>query len=347
MASEELKNILVIKLDHIGDVLWATPSLSTLRKNLPGARIVMLCTRYTEPALRGNPDIDGVIIYDRESLPSNRDKKKFLKDAMTRPDLALCLDPRDEAVLLAYLSEAKIRAGYYLPDKPISVLKSMARLNRRYVHPAMMEKNKAGFPHEVDADLALLDMLGLGSEPERETRIYLSEDEKNGAEKFLSERGVKDEPLIMWHLPLKWKEGGWGDDYLISLGRGLSELIPGGRLLVTCGPGEEELLNSIKADLPAGTVAAAGLDFRIWAALFPHSCVVVSRDCGAVHVAAALGTPVVSVFEEFKRKEHARWEPWGVPHVNIFRPEKMTGEGFEKNIGEIINGTKKLLEESL
>ncbi|MCD6309894.1 MAG: glycosyltransferase family 9 protein, partial [Candidatus Eremiobacteraeota bacterium] len=111
LVPENIKNILVIKLDHIGDVLWATPALATLRKNLPDAHITMLCTPYTEPVIRGNPALDRIIVYDRDKLPTYGSKREFLKKNIDSPDLALCLDPRDEAVFLARLSGAKIRAG--------------------------------------------------------------------------------------------------------------------------------------------------------------------------------------------------------------------------------------------
>ncbi|MCD6310148.1 MAG: hypothetical protein J7M18_05500, partial [Candidatus Eremiobacteraeota bacterium] len=235
--------------------------------------------------------------------------------------------------------------GYYLPDKPISVLKGMFRLTHRFPHPSMREKNQKIFPHEVEVNLGLLGLLGLGEEPERLTRLYISGEELESATNFLREHGVINEPLIMWHLPLKWEEDGWNRDYLLKLADGLSGLIFEARLLITCGPGEEKLLMSLENDLPEGSIAARGLNFRTWAGLFPHCRLVISRDCGAVHVAAALGVPVINVFEEFKRKEHRRWTPWAVPHVNIFRPEKVPPGGFDENISQIISAARQLLGE--
>ena len=62
---KDVKNILVIKLRHIGDVLLTVPVFRALRETFPGAQISALVNSGTEDVLAGNPLIDEIIVFDR------------------------------------------------------------------------------------------------------------------------------------------------------------------------------------------------------------------------------------------------------------------------------------------
>ena len=321
IITKPVNNILVVKLDHAGDVLWTTPAIATLRRNFPKARLTVCCTPYTRPVLENNPAIDDLIPYTTGPYPID----------MPRPDLALCLDTRTPAVKLTYSSRARVRSGYYYFPRGLSVLWPLCLLTDPFLHPA----SRGDYSHEVLANQQLLEKLGCGANPDLKTQMFLTEAEKNEARMRLQAKGYAGEPLVGLHLPLKWLDGGWPPAHVAKLAAILMEAIPGARLLVTCGPGEESLLHVLEEALPAGSLCMTGLSLRIWAATFSLCSLVVSRDCGPVHVAAALGVPVISVFEESKRKEHSRWEPWMVPHANLFRAERYSPaaeSAFEKEL---------------
>jgi len=343
MIPNNPKSILVIKLDHIGDVLWATPALATIRQNCPSAKITVLCTRYTEPALRNNPNVDRIIACDDNIKRALADCKKLFGVEVPIPDVTICMDPRPDAIALAGATKAAVRAGCYYPDKPMSVINSMTCLTDRLYHPAKTKENREKPPHDVLVNLDMLTMIGIGDNPIMETKIYLTDDEKALAENVLSEHGLLDKRIIMYHLPLKWLDGEWNAEYVAKLANLLIERNPGFRLLVTCGPKEESLMDSIRPTLPSGSVCLAGMDFRIWSGLVGHCKLLVSRDCGAVHVAAAMQTPVISVFEASKWPEHLRWEPWGVEHVNINRPETWDSEKESRHLQEMLDAAESLL----
>ena len=96
--------------------------------------------------------------------------------------------------------------------------------------------------------------------------------------------------------------------------------------------------------MPEGTLFCSGLSFRIWAAVFSYCRLVITRDCGPVHVAAALGVPTVSVFEETKRREHTRWEAWDALHANIFRPDLFQPALLDAHVNEVVVAGRKLLQ---
>lgn len=308
IPKELFRHILVVKLDHAGDVLWTTPALATLRSNFPDARLSFLCTPYTRPVLENNPHLDDLLSFSGGPYP----------ETLPRPDLALCLDTRAPAIKLTYRSRARIRTGYFYFPRGLSVLGSLGLLTHPFLHPA----SRGDYAHEVKITHRLLEKFGCAEVPAGKTQLFLSVSEENAARDLLGQHGYRGGLLLGVHLPLKWLDGKWPREHLVRLMLALKTGLPEATLLISCGPGEESLLRSLEVDLPPGTLCILGQSFRIWAALVKQCHLLVCRDCGPVHVAAALGVPVVSVFEESKRKEHTRWEPWGVPHVNVFRPDQ-------------------------
>ena len=324
-----IRHVAVIKLDHAGDVLWAIPTIGTLKRNFPAARLSVFCTPYTRPVLEGHPGIDDLIAYEGGTFPPS----------LPRPDLAVCLDTRTHAVKLTHASRARIRTGYYYFPRGLSVLYPLLLFTHPVLHPA----SRGDFAHEVVVNQRLLERLGCHAEPEMRSRIFLTDAEQQTARDRLRALGHDGEPLIGLHLPLKWLDGGWPAKHVADLAGQIVTICPESRLLVTCGPGEESLLQELSPLLPSGSLAVSGLPFRIWAAAFSLCRLVVSRDCGPVHVAAAVDRPVISVFEESKRKEHTRWEPWLVPHVNVFRPDRFSPDAVTAFHRDMADAVRSLL----
>ena len=323
-------HIAVIKLDHAGDVLWTTPAVATLRSNFPSARISVLCTDYTTPIWQHNPAVDDVVAVTGREWPTH----------LPRPDLALCLDTRTPAVRLTFASRARIRSGYYYFPRGLSVLWPLTLLTQPLLHPA----SRGDYAHEVEVNRRLLARLGCQTQPYTPSRLYLSETELSDARRLLHERGYRGGDLLAVHLPRKWTDGGWPPEHVARLIGRLADVHPAATLMLSCGPGEEPLLEAIRPLLPALVLPIRGQSFRLWAALLQHCRLLVCRDCGPVHVAAALDVPVISVFEESKRAEHTRWEPWLVPHHNIFRPDVYAEAAEPRFVNETLAAAKQLLQ---
>ena len=322
-------HIAVIKLDHAGDVLWTTPTVAALRAAYPESRLSVLCTAYTAPIWQNNPAVTDVVAVEGCQWPA----------ALPRPDLALCLDTRTPAVRLTYASGASIRSGYYYFPRGLSVLWPLLLLTRPVLHPA----SRGDFIHEVEANRRLLERLNCPADPSLPTRLYLTPEELGEARQLLQHWGHTGKPLLAVHLPRKWTDGDWPTGHVAALIERLSQSFPETTLLLSCGPGEEPLLQAVSPLLTAPVLIATGLSFRQWAAVLQHCCLLVCRDCGPVHVAAALDVPVLSIFEESKRREHTRWEPWQVPHQNVFRPDRYSPAAEAVFLSDTLAGVQALL----
>ena len=88
----------------------------------------------------------------------------------------------------------------------------------------------------------------------------------------------------------------WPAEHFSEAGRKLAAL-PGVRMAVIGAPGEERLCHSVAAEIGDKAVSLAGhLDFPAWAGVLQRCRAVVANDSGGMHLAAALGTPVVALF---------------------------------------------------
>ena len=74
--------ILVLKLDHLGDMLWATPSFAALKFKYPQAKIQVVCPASLEPVLRHNPTVDQTLIYDKTRFSSSATPGARLNDRL-------------------------------------------------------------------------------------------------------------------------------------------------------------------------------------------------------------------------------------------------------------------------
>jgi ADP-heptose:LPS heptosyltransferase len=331
------RNILILKLDHLGDMLWATPCFAALKFKYPQAKIQVICPAALEPVLRHNPAVDQVLVYDRRLFSSSRQKQEWLRQNVGAPDWAICLDTRDEAVLLAYLSGAPVRIGYYYKDRPFSTIKSWWRLTHKFVHPTMHQNPR----HEVLNNLRLLERVGMLSLAELPaellaTRLYLTPEEQRQAGTVFESLGLTNQPVIMYNIPNKTINKGWPKEHITQVVAELIAHIPGVQIVMVAGPGEEPLLESIRPALPAACRTLTGLPLRIWAGLFSYCAFSLSRDAGGVHVSAAMGVPAISIFEYEWQHLEACFEPWQVPHINLIRPQSPTPANVARHVETIV-----------
>lgn len=343
-----MKKILLVKLDSVGDVVWSTPLLTTLRRNLPQAFLAMVVRPYTYGVVEGNPHLDQIFLYQDEKL-----KELVAELRKVNFDIALVIDTTDRANRLAWLSRARERIGYFYRDKPVTRIRSMIYLTRRLVHPAHANKSE-GKPHEVEVMFRLLDYLNLKKEIDDELYIPLSDEDEQFASEFLKK--IDTGNIIGFHLSYKWfwDKVNW-EDMRCLLGRIMKEFIQY-HIIITYGPQELSLASQLYKKINDPRITIIGdISIKKWAAIMKRCRVVVSMDTGAIHVASAMKIPVVTVFERHKRLQYERWIPWKIPFRCIFKQfkkedlKKVDREEYETRkrrlIEEIMEGLNFLIYE--
>ncbi len=280
----------------MGDIVHCLPVLSALRRGLPKAKIAWVVERAFAPLLEGHPDIDQLIVVRmrewRKRLLSSATRREIaeLHRALHRfaPDVALDLMGNHKGGAIARLSGAPRRVG-------------AARPWRREASSAIWinQPVETSGRHAVDRALAILTGLDLPAatgEPGEQTqdRVDFDGDKilpriPDDARAFLNDR---TRPFVVIQAGAGWGNKTYPPRRWGEVARGLRERT-GVAAWVPIAPGEEHLAQAVveASDGAARSVEAFAFDFL--AAVLRASRLVLGGDTGPLHLAHALGTPVL------------------------------------------------------
>lgn len=301
-------NVLIVRPDGIGDVLLSLPVATQLRRLLSGARIGFLTSPAVAPMLERHPDVDYVrsICF---SDPLGELRRAFSQEV----DVAIFLKPFRRLMWAAWLARVPIRVatGY----RWYSLL-----ANRRvYEHRSEFSK------HESEYNVEMIQALGLCPQPVIPPRLILSEMERaTGGSRW---SGLPS-PRVVVH-PGGVSARRWRMERYHHL---VSTLTESGYGVVLTGSDQERhefgkarptVMSSTAHDL------MGQLSLRELMGVIATAHVVVCGATGPAHLAAALGTPMVTLFDPRRNNLPVRWKPLG-PGV-LLRPDAPT---CDKCIGE-------------
>ncbi|HSB71901.1 MAG TPA: putative lipopolysaccharide heptosyltransferase III [Candidatus Methylomirabilis sp.] len=301
------QRILCIKLKHIGDVLLMTPSLRALRVAWPESRIAALVPRGTEGVLTGNPDLDAVLVLDRGVgfRGSWRTIRALRRHA---PDLVLEMGQGDREAILGWLSGARERVGY-APGRSGEW--------RRRLLTRLVPWN--GLQHMVETNLDLVRACGVPAAAGRPILVVQPEARARIAARLLSAGLGAGQPLVVVHPVSRWLFKAWSGAECAEAIDGLVRT-QGIAVALTSGPGPAEV-EAAGRILAAVTVPVINLVGRTsledLAAVLERAALFIGVDSAPMHMAAALGVPVVALFGpsgEFS------WGPWGDGHAVVSSP---------------------------
>lgn len=339
----EARRILVLRSDHIGDLIVSTPFLKSLRKAAPQAEIIAVLPDYTAPVLASETFIDRILSYS--GTPS-KEFEEQLRDL--HADIAICLSPRTQAYKLTYASKAPVRIGYFYSSRPLTaIMCKVLYLTHNIGLKVDLDPGKKGaILHEVQQLGELAKAIGI---PYEDTlSLTFTPEELAKAEEM--RKGWR-RPVVLLQLHSNWLSLGWTVANIIRLEAGIIRTSRGGELIVCYGPAEKELADALRSSLEKNTAGMetppddihfiGDLDFRSWASLFNCADFVVTPDTGAVHVAAAVKKPVVAVYEpKTAHLNTQQWAPWQVPHRIIVKDEpQITLERIFQSLSDLIDDT--------
>ncbi|MGE5467653.1 MAG: glycosyltransferase family 9 protein [Ignavibacteria bacterium] len=314
MELPDAPRILVIRRDNIGDLLCTTPLLAALRGRYPAAHITVLTNSYSAPVLAGNPHIDAVLSYDKGKHVAT----VVGKIAALWRRLRLIRNIRHNRPDLAILAASTYQPSAYRFAK-------LAAPVRLLGYPENAPKRGG---HEAEATFALLGALGIEGPP---PPMVLRADATLCADLVGRVPGGQG-PLVGFHLSARKPSQRWPVERFAELARRLHAAC-GARFLLFWAPGSEAnplhpgddekaaALTAALAGLPALPIETHRLPELI-AGLSLCDRVVCS-DGGAMHIAAALGKPIVCFFGN---SDAVRWHPWGVPYVLLQKESRDVGD---------------------
>jgi heptosyltransferase III len=289
-----MTNILVIKLRYIGDVLLATPVLRALRERFPDAQLTMAVNRGTEDVLKWNPDLNEILVVERSGLAA---QFTFLQAVRRKGfDCVIDLTDGDRSAVLARCSAAPVRIG----------LNEEHRW-RGLLYTTVVQPGTEAM-HRVEHDLEAVRPLGIQPKA-RPLVLRMSPQDDEAAARLLKEMtGGSAERLVMLQPGARYWFKAWPPERFAELAGRLAEQ-HGCQILIGGDAKERDLAESIRAKSRAPVVSLAGrLTLLQYAAVLKRCALFVGNDNGPMHMAAALGVPVVALFGP---SNPAEWGPRG------------------------------------
>lgn len=289
------QNILVIDFGQLGDVVLSLPALRAIRKKFPRAKITIALGKPGADVIKLSGYADDTLVVDRVAL---RDGFKplslfrvfeLVKEVRRRKfDFVIDLHSLSETNLLGFLSGAPKRLYSRRHGRSLEYL-----ANFQPRPPAEAESSKR---HLVDRYLDVLIPLGI-KEADRIPQLKTGKVDDDSIEQILRKaRVASGTPLVglfpgAGHPGRRWPLDKFADlaDYLIRN--------DGVRVLVFAGPEEQKMVQEIRSGFPSSTMILDRLTIPQLAAALARLAVFVSNDTGPMHIAVAVGTPVVALLD--------------------------------------------------
>lgn len=307
MAStwQRARNILCVRLDYLGDVLMTTPAIHALRESIPGARITLLTSAAGATAARHVPDIDDIIVYHAPWL-------KHSKRHVPEKDLAmidkLAAARFDAAVIFTVYSQSPLPATMlcHLANIPLRLAHCRENPYTLLTHWVPESEPHDRLRHEVRRQLDLVATIGACSEDER-LIFRVPQTDMQRMHQLLKEIGIEQRQMwIVMHPGASAASRRYPEQYMAAAARALAERLSC-RVILTGSSDEIELAARIAAQVANAHSFAGRLQLSELAALISLAPLLISNNTGPVHLAAALGTPVVDLYA-LTNPQHAPWK---------------------------------------
>ena len=294
-----MKEVLLINLTRMGDILQSTPIMRGLKRRFPGCSITYVVISGFAEICKGIPYIDRLIPFDMDDyynklhsidpVENYRTLEDFIGRINERSyDLLINLTPSKSCALLTALIDAKRICGLTVDGEGYRVLKGPWM---RYFTTSVFNRHLNPFN--------LVDMharaCGVGGDREGLVLKVPSDSEKRARE-ILEGEGVREGDLLIGLQPGASKEHKrWGTGNFGLLARRLCEEM-GARVVVFGSRAEANLGREVKAIGGDGVIDLTGrTDLMELAALLRRCRLLVSNDSGTMHIATAVGTKVVEL----------------------------------------------------
>lgn len=297
--------ILLIRPDHLGDLLFVTPALRFLRHSLPDAYIACLVGPWGKPVLEGNPHVDRLLAcpfpgFTRRPKPSPWYPYLLLVYTARRlraqkfdSAVVMRFDHWWGAMLSAFVPIAR-RVGYAIPEVEPFLTHSVPYRGRA---------------HEVVRNVRLIGELA-GTDPgEIVPEKFPLEFQFSPEDAAYVDALVREGPIVAIHPGAGWPVKLWPPEKWARLADALARK-GRWRVVLTGSEGEKPLVEEIAARMRARPLNLAGrTNLRQLAALWYRCELVVGSDSGPLHLAVAMGTPTVHLYGPVDPELFGPWGP--------------------------------------
>lgn len=304
-------SILLVQLGDIGDVVYSFPCAKALKEAFPAANIAIAVRKKAGGLVEDCPWVDDIIAVDTQKR-NLREALTYQKDFWRKVrrfgfDLAVDLRTGTRGAILTFLSGAKQRVGRYASDGKLW-------RNRVFTHLVLPEAKENQFIAEYYLDI--LSEYGISTDnlnpeiqvaPAKSTQI---------AELLRAENVPSDKPMIAVQPFSLWAYKEWGIAKYVEVIKRLAKRLPVS-VIITGAPDERTKAEELVRQCGDVVFNFAGkTPLNLLPALLEKCGVFLGVDSAGVHIAAAVGTPTISLYGPSSPET---WAPKGEDHVVVRR----------------------------
>ena len=322
----EPRNILVIRLGGIGDILFTLPAINLLKDNFANCHLSYLTKKAFLPIIKGFPAVDEVIAYDSDGFNNRNPIRKFqtaisLFQKLHQADYQLIIDFHGlgKTALIGSLTGAKERWGI--------IRKKISKPFYTYSQPIIPNI------HRIDLNRLLLENVGLNQYSVKNSFVLPQIDFQKGLNLW-KELGLSFEQPTLFIQPFtNFENKNWPlENYLAVAHYCKSHNV---QVIFGGGPKDSKALHHVAIDFP---VTAGRADFLTTASLMKLSTLILGGDTGMLHLAVALDKKVIMLmngtgYQRFYPYQHQNWaiipkSSFNIEDIEIETVKSLISESF-------------------
>lgn len=286
---QRARRIGVVRTDHLGDMVLTLPLARVLGRTFPAAEIVLIAHSRTAPLVEGTPVVHRCVFVDRVPLEHLLRSERF--------DALFFVYPRPEHAWHAWRQRVPLRIG------------SAYRWWSVLYNVRIPDHRSRALYHEAEYNVRMLEHITGERYGVELVPPPIAEQARADVERFLARSGIApDEPFVVLHPGGRGSAPRWTK--FPELAVLLARMLPSFRIVVTGNAADAPLGEAITTALPSALDACGKLSLDQAIALLDRAQVVVANSTGILHIAAALGRPVVGLYpSEPPALSPARWRP--------------------------------------
>jgi len=278
---EDIKKILIIRVDEIGDVIVTTPLISTLKKEFPKSKLSVLVKESTVELLKNNPNIDGIYVTkswfkEKISLGEFIELiKKFRKE-----NFDMVLDPHADPrnIILAYFC-GKIKIGFNIRGFGF-LLDFVAPYKKKHISETILDLAKAVGIKKVN----------------KKTEVYFSKKDEIKINNLFKKHKIKRNKLLICINP---GTGRKNKEWLLKNWQSLTGLLIkkyNCQIIFTGNEEENKLIGKIIGKNKNCYNFSGKSNLLELSALIKKCDLFIAPDTGSLHIARALNVPLIGLF---------------------------------------------------
>jgi heptosyltransferase-1 len=311
-----IRRILIFRIGSVGDVVAAIPTLGAIRRRFPNAHICLL----TSPGGQGAPGaqelirpgslVDSLVVYHQPDISTWGGRKRLARKVRSGqfdlyieiPDVLAPFRRTMQSMMLARIAGCRYAVGFQMGGS--------RRFSRTQALHGTFQRESDRLLYKVRGVLDL--------KPSNSVRLPVSAADHDFVRELLLEKGLAaNHEIVVLHVGGKRAANCWFEERYAAVADWIQTSC-GMRTVFTGVASERERIHQVRRQMRTQPIIVCGeLNLLQTAALLERARLYVGNDTGPMHIAAAMGTPVVAIFSA--RDFPQQWYPQGDGHVVLRR----------------------------